>query len=104
MPMGTSIFPFASFAFEKDDKKSVQVRFSSVIDDQKMLEKIITKISDYVYNKVGGIYFQINAQDVEATILTAAEKAGYKKNDGSQTFYVLDKNVEIGIVSIISNI
>ena len=95
---------YASFVSEKDNKKLVQVRFTSVMDDQKMLEKIITKISDYVYNNVGGIYFQINAEDVEATILSAAKKAGYKDKDGTQTFYVLDKNVEIGIVSLIANI
>ena len=94
---------YASFVFDKNNKKMVQVRFTSTTTDEKMLEKIITKTTDYVYNKVGGIYFRINADGAEEAILKAAVMAGYKK-DASQTFYVLDKNIEIGILSIFSNI
>lgn len=95
---------FASFVFDKNEKKVVHVKITASISDQKELEKVISKITDWMYNKIGGIYFRIDATSAEANVAAAAQKAGYKKKKNSENVLELDKNVEIGIISLISGL
>lgn len=57
-----------------------------------------------MYNKIGGVYFRINKANATEDIISAAKKTGYKQMKNAEDLLELDKNVEIGVISMISGV